>query len=156
MIRDSEIWAYKNDQRLRDLRGNIKHYSTSLCGVIDKRKENRIGNYLMQRADSLEKTLMLGSWRQEEKGTTEDEIVVWHHRLDGHEFGQTLGVGDGQEAWHAVIHGVTRSWTRLSNWTELSWSVYQLETGIDNCSAFVRWHSIRYLKCHGSTCIDLR
>ena len=35
-------------------------------------------------------------WGQEEKGTTEDEMVGWHHRLDGHGFGLTLGVGDGQ------------------------------------------------------------
>ena len=35
-------------------------------------------------------------WRQEEKGTTGDEIVGWHHRLDGHEFDQAPGVGDGQ------------------------------------------------------------
>ena len=35
-------------------------------------------------------------WRQEEKGMTEDEIVGWHHRLDGCEFEQVLGVGDGQ------------------------------------------------------------
>ena len=36
-------------------------------------------------------------WRQEEKGMTEDEIVGWDHQLDGHEFEQVLGVGDGQE-----------------------------------------------------------
>ena len=35
-------------------------------------------------------------WGQEEKGTTEDEMAGWHHWLDGHEFGYTLGVGDGQ------------------------------------------------------------
>ena len=35
-------------------------------------------------------------WGQEEKGRTEDETVGWHHRLDGHEFEQALGVGDGQ------------------------------------------------------------
>ena len=35
-------------------------------------------------------------WRQEEKGTTEDEMVGWHHRLDGHEFEQALEVGEGQ------------------------------------------------------------
>ena len=35
-------------------------------------------------------------WGQEEKGTTEDEVAGWHHRLDGHEFEWTLGVGDGQ------------------------------------------------------------
>ena len=51
--------------------------------------------HLMRRTDSLEKTLMLGR-RQEEKGTTEDEMVGWHHQLNGHEFEQALGVGDGQ------------------------------------------------------------
>ena len=35
-------------------------------------------------------------WRQEEKGTTEDEVVGWYHRLNGHEFGQAPGGGDGQ------------------------------------------------------------
>ena len=35
-------------------------------------------------------------WRQQEKGTTEDEMVGWHHQLNGHEFEQVLGVGDGQ------------------------------------------------------------
>ena len=36
------------------------------------------------------------NWRQEEKGTTEDEVAGWHHRLEGHEFEQGLGIGDGQ------------------------------------------------------------
>ena len=35
-------------------------------------------------------------WRQEEKGTTENEMVGWHHRLNGHGFRWTLGVGEGQ------------------------------------------------------------
>ena len=53
--------------------------------------------HLMQTTDSLEKTLMLEKyWWQEEKGTTEDDMVGWHHRLDGHEFEQAPGVGDGQ------------------------------------------------------------
>ena len=51
--------------------------------------------HLMRRVDSLEKTLMLGGIG-EEKGTTEDEMAGWHHRLDGHEFGCAPGVGDGQ------------------------------------------------------------
>ena len=43
--------------------------------------------HLMQRVDSLEKTLMLGGiGGRKEKGTTEDEMVGWHHQLDGHEF----------------------------------------------------------------------
>ena len=47
---------------------------------------------------SLEKTLMLENWRQEEKGMTEDEMVGGHHRLGKHEFEQTPGVGDGQRS----------------------------------------------------------
>ena len=52
--------------------------------------------HLMQRVDSLEKTDSGRDWGQEEKGTTEDEMAGWHHRLNGHEFGWTPGVGDGQ------------------------------------------------------------
>ena len=39
---------------------------------------------------------------------TEDEMVGWHHRLDGHEFEQALGVGDSK-AWHSAVHGVAKS-----------------------------------------------
>ena len=42
--------------------------------------------HLMRRVDSLEKTNAGRDWEQEEKGTTEDEMAGWHHRLDGHEF----------------------------------------------------------------------
>ena len=53
--------------------------------------------HLMRRADSFEKAPDAGKdWGQEEKGTTEDEMVGWHHRLNGHEFEQAPGVGDGQ------------------------------------------------------------
>ena len=69
----------------------------------------------MQRADSLEKTLMLKDGRQEEKGMTEDEMVGWHHQLNRQEFEQALGVGDGQGGRQAAVHGVTKSGTRLSN-----------------------------------------
>ena len=51
----------------------------------------------MQRPDSLEKDPDAEKdWRQEEKGTTEDEMAGWHHRFDGCESEQALGVGDGQ------------------------------------------------------------
>ena len=52
--------------------------------------------HLMQRVDSLEKTDAGRDWGQEEKGTTEDVMVGCHHCLNGHEFGWTPGVGDGQ------------------------------------------------------------
>ena len=62
-------------------------------------------------------------WGQEEKGMTEDEMVGWHHWLDGHGFGWTLGVGDGQgglvcwSSWGLKESNMTE---RL-NWTELNW-----------------------------------
>ena len=53
--------------------------------------------HLMQRTNSLEKTLRLGKTEdKEEKGATGDEMVGWHHRFNGHEFGQTLGDSEGQ------------------------------------------------------------
>ena len=51
------------------------------------------------------------AWRQEEKGITEDEMVGWHHRLDGQ-------LVMGRKAWHASVHGVTKSQTLLSDWTD--------------------------------------
>ena len=56
-------------------------------------------------------------WRQEEKGMPEDEMVGWHHQLDGHEFEQAPGVGDreGSLMWCSLG---SQSHTRLSNWTE--------------------------------------
>ena len=67
----------------------------SLEGLMLKLKLQYFG-HLMRRADSFEKTLMLGGLGQEEKGMTEDEMAGWHHRLDGHEFECAPGVGDGQ------------------------------------------------------------
>ena len=46
---------------------------------------------------------------------TEDEMVGWHHQLNGHEFEQTPGDSEGQEACHAAVPGVAKSWIGLSN-----------------------------------------
>ena len=58
----------------------------SLEGTMLKLKLQYFG-HLIRRVDSLEKTDAGRDWEQEEKGTTEDEMAGWHHRLNGHEFG---------------------------------------------------------------------
>ena len=63
----------------------------------------------MQRNDSLKKTLMLENIEGRRRGTTEDEMVGWHHQLNGHEFKQAPGVGDGQESLCAAVHGVSKT-----------------------------------------------
>ena len=68
----------------------------SLEGLMWKLKLQYFG-HLMQRTDSLEKTLMLGKiGGRRRRGRQEDEMVGWHHQLNGHGFGWTPGVGDGQ------------------------------------------------------------
>ena len=62
-------------------------------------------------------------WRQEEKGTTEDETVGCHHWLDGHEFEQAPGKVKDREAWCGAVRGVTKSGTWLSDWTTTWWVV---------------------------------
>ena len=62
-------------------------------------------------------------WGQEEKGTTKDEMIEWHHLLDGHGFGWSLEVLMDREAWRAAVLGGTKSRTLLSDWTEFKWNV---------------------------------
>ena len=67
-------------------------------------------------------------WRQEEKETTEDEMVGWHHQLDGHEFEQAPGVGDGR--WNLAYcspWGLKES--DLTEWTELNWPLARYLAG---------------------------
>ena len=60
-------------------------------------------------------------WKQEEKGTTEDEMVGWHHRLDGYEFEQDPGIGDGHGSLACCSPWGCKSQTWLTDWTELNW-----------------------------------
>ena len=88
-----ELWCWRRLLRVpwiarRSNQSLLKEISPgcSLEGMMLKLQLQYFG-HLMRRVDSLEKTLMLGGiWGQEEKGTTEDEMAGWHHRLDGREF----------------------------------------------------------------------
>ena len=63
--------------------------------------------HLMRRTDSLEKTLMLGKTEsRRRRGGTEDEMVGWHHRLNGHEVEQAPKMVKNREAWCAAVHGI--------------------------------------------------
>ena len=89
-----ELWCWRRLLRVpwtagRSNQSVLKEINPeySLEGLMLKVKLQYFG-HLMQRADSLETTLMLGKdWSQEEKGTTEDKMVGWHHQLNGHESG---------------------------------------------------------------------
>ena len=88
-----ELWCWRRLLRVpwtarRSNQSILKEISPgcSLEGLMLKLKLQYFG-HLMRRVDSLEKTLMLGSiGRQEEKGTTEDEMAGWPHQLNGREF----------------------------------------------------------------------
>ena len=69
----------------------------SLEGLMLKLKLQYFG-HLMQRTNSLEKTLILSKIEGRRRGQTEGEMVGWCHRLDGHEFEQALGDGEGQRS----------------------------------------------------------
>ena len=78
--------------------------------------------------DMQNSSLQIDDWRQKEKGSTEDEIVGWHHQLNRHEFKQVQELVMDRESWRAAVHGVTKSQTRLSDWTEL---IYDLSLSGD-------------------------
>ena len=78
--------------------------------------------HLMRRTDSLEKNPDTGKdWRKEEKGTTEDEMVGWHHWLDGHKFEQSLGVDDGQRSLVSCSPWSHKESDMSEHWTELKY-----------------------------------
>ena len=120
-----ELWCWRRLLRVpwtagRSNQSILKEISPgcSLEGLMLKLKPQYSG-HLMRRTDSLEKTLMLG--RIEGRGRRWRQRMGW---LDGVTNSMHMSLGELQvlvmdrEAWHAVIHGVTKSQTQLSDWTE--------------------------------------
>ena len=121
-----EVWCWKRLLRVpwnsrRSNQSILKEFSpgSSLEGLMLKLKL-QYSDHLMWRADSLEKTLMLGKIEgRRRRGRLR---MRWLDGITHSMGGWTPGVGMDGEAWHAAVHGVTKSQTRLSNWTELNFS----------------------------------
>ena len=117
-----ELWCWRRLLRVpwtarRSNQSILKETSPgcSLEGLMLKLKLQYFG-HLMWRADSDAGK----DWGQEEKGTTEDEMVGWHHWLNGHGFGGTPGIGDGQGdlAYYSSWGCKESDTTEQLNWTE--------------------------------------
>ena len=109
----------------------------SLEGLMLKLKLQYFG-HLMWRADSFAKTNAGKDWGWEEKGTAEDEMVGWHYSLNGHAFGQTLGVG-GRQKDLACCSPWGRKELHMTEW--LNWT----DPVLCSHSLLPRWRCL-YLK----------
>ena len=96
--------------------------------------------------------------RWEEKGTTEDEIVGWHHQLNKHNREQALEMVKDREAWHAAVQGVTNIRTWLSDWTTiaeiqnknlgvmLNFFLIQIKIGKSTSKIYLESHSVSFFQ----------
>ena len=124
-----ELWCWRRLLRVpwtarRSNQSILKEISPeySLEGLTLKLKLQYFG-HLMWRNDSFEKTDAGKDWRSEEKGTTEDEMVGWHHRLIGHEFevnsGSWLWTGRPGMLQSMGSQRVRHNWVTELNWTDI-------------------------------------
>ena len=115
----------------------------SLEGVMLKLKLQYFG-HLMWRADSLEKTQMLG--KIEGRRRRGWQRIRW---LDGITDSMDMSLGKLQElvmdreAWCAAVHGVAKSWTQLSDWTELNWTNMRDIRDVGSIPGLGRFHAVR-------------
>ena len=129
-----ELWCWRRLSRVpwtarRSNQSILKEINPeySLKGVILKLKLQLFG-HLMQRANSLEKTLMLGKIEGERRGW-QDEMFGWHYWLNGHDLEQTPRDSlKNRKAWSPTVPGVAKSWTLLSDWTTkmVEWKVHKM------------------------------
>ena len=110
-----DSWEFLGQQG--DKISQFKRKSTLNIHWMLKLKLQYLG-HLMWRADSLEKTLMLGKIEgRRRKGVREDEMVGWHHWLNGHGLSTFWETVKDREAWCTAVYGVLKNQTQLSNWT---------------------------------------
>ena len=162
-----ELWCWRRLLRVpwtarRSNQSTLKEISPeySLEGLMLKLKLQYFG-HLMRRTDSLEKTLMLGKIEGKRKREWQDEMVGWHHRIDGYEFEQALEVGDGQGSlaccspwgckqldtteWLNWTEPIFQAWGNRFGWQEeLQSDIFAKDVDSE------RGEDLRYFKCQSA------
>ena len=116
VVLEKTLESHLNSKEFKPVNPKEINPEYSLEGQMVKLKLQYFG-HLMQRTDSLEKTVMLGKTEGRRRRGWQDETAGCHHWLNAHEFEQALGVGDGQGslAWHKELDTTERlKWTELT------------------------------------------